>query len=69
VSLKLSTVIEDLRRAYDEFGDVEVEMADTMDMEMYQPVTHVKFDQDRGRVQIISERLQQSPWRSVSSAR
>jgi hypothetical protein len=41
---------------YDEYGDVEVELLDTIDSEMFAPVTDVKFDQDRARAQIISDR-------------
>jgi hypothetical protein len=54
--VKISSIIDELRRVYDEFGNVEGEMADTMDMDMFQPVTHIMFSQDRGRVQIISDR-------------
>ncbi len=53
---KLSEALDDLRRAYDEFGDVELEMYDPYDMDMRQPVTHITFDHDRQRVQIISDR-------------
>jgi hypothetical protein len=53
---KISEVIEQLRDIYDEYGDVGAEMYDAYDMEMRQPVTHVKFDQDRQRVQFLSDR-------------
>jgi hypothetical protein len=54
--MKISLIIADMQRMYDEYGDVEGEMADTLDMDMFQTITDVKFDQDRGRVQVISER-------------
>lgn len=53
---KLSEIMDELRRIYDEFGDVEPEMLDTYDMDMYQPVTHVQFDHERQRVQFLSDR-------------
>jgi hypothetical protein len=53
---KVSTVLAELQHIYDEFGDVGVEMFDTYDMDMRQPVTHVRFDHDRQRVQFISDR-------------
>jgi hypothetical protein len=56
MTMKISEVLTELQRTYDEFGDVEVEMFDAMDMDMYQPVSHVKFDQDRARAQILSDR-------------
>lgn len=54
--MKVSEVLAELHRTYDEFGDVEVELLDTLDMDMYQPVTHVQFDGDRQRVQVLSDR-------------
>lgn len=56
VDNRLSTLIAELQRVYDEFGDVTPEMYDTYDMDMFVPVTHVQFDHDRQRVQIISDR-------------
>lgn len=54
--IKISQALDELRRVYDEFGDVGLEMLDTMDMEMHQPVTHVRFDYDRQRVTLLSDR-------------
>ena len=54
--MKLSEALSEQQRIYDEFGDVDVELFDALDMDMYQPVTHVKFDQDRQRVQFLSDR-------------
>ncbi len=56
MTLKLSSIIADMQRMYDEYGDVEGEMMDTFDMDSYQPITHVRFDQDRQRVQVLSDR-------------
>lgn len=53
---KISAVIDELQRIYDEFGDVDAEMYDAYDMDMHQPVTHVTFDHDRSRVQFLSDR-------------
>jgi hypothetical protein len=54
--MKLSEGLAEQQRIYDEFGDVEMEMFDAMDMEMFQPITHIKFDQDRQRMQFLSDR-------------
>jgi len=54
--MKISSLISDLQRVYDEFGDVEVELADIYDMDRFHPVTQATFDQDRGRVQVTSDR-------------
>lgn len=53
---KISAIISELHDIYDEFGDVESELYDAYDMDMRQPVTHVRFDQDRQRVQFLSDR-------------
>lgn len=53
---KISEIIEQLRDVYDEFGDVGSELYDAYDMDMRQPVTAVRYDNDRQRVQFISER-------------
>lgn len=53
---KISAIIDELQRIYDEFGDVGSEMYDTYDMDARQPVTHVQFDHDRQRVQFLSDR-------------
>lgn len=52
----ISEVIEELREIRDEFGEVGVEIFDAYDMDMRQPVTHVKFDHDRQRAQLLSDR-------------
>jgi hypothetical protein len=54
--MKISEALSELQRVYDEFGDVGVELFDALDSEMFVPVTHIRFDQDRARVQIISDR-------------
>lgn len=52
----LREIIDKLEEIYQEFGDVGSELYDAYDMEMLQPVTEVRFDQERRRVQFISER-------------
>ena len=54
--MKISQILDEVQRVYDEFGDVEGELCDTLDMDRFQPVTHVKFDYDRSRVQFLSDR-------------
>jgi hypothetical protein len=54
--MKLSAILDEVQRVYDEFGDVEGELFDALDMEMFQPITRVRFDQDRGRLQFLSDR-------------
>ena len=54
--MKISAILDEVQRIYDEFGDVDGEIYDTVDMEMFQDLTHVKFDYDRQRVQFLSDR-------------
>jgi hypothetical protein len=54
--MKISEILVELQRAYDEFGDMDGELFDAMDMEMFQPITHVRFEQERGRMQFLSDR-------------
>lgn len=54
--MKISAILDAVQRIYDEFGDVDGEMYDPVDMEMHQPVTHVQFDFDRQRIQFLSDR-------------
>lgn len=53
---RLREIIDELEAIYQEFGDVGAELYDAYDMEMLQPVTDVRFDGDRQRVQFLSER-------------
>lgn len=52
----LREIIDKLEDIYQEFGDVGSEIFDALDMEMIQPVTDVRFDQERRRVLFLSER-------------
>lgn len=52
----LREVIDRLCEIYDEFGDVGTELYDAYDMEMLQPLTDIRYDNDRQRVQFLSER-------------
>ncbi len=54
--MKISEILAEVQRTYDEFGDVDGELFDALDMDMFQPITHVRFDQDRQRVQFLSDR-------------
>jgi hypothetical protein len=54
--MKISEILSEVQRVYDEFGDVDGELFDALDMEMFQPITHIQFDQDRQRVQFLSDR-------------
>jgi hypothetical protein len=54
--MKLSKILDEVQRIYDEFGDVDGEMYDPVDMEMFQPVTHIQYDYDRERIQFLSDR-------------
>ena len=54
--MKISAILDEVQRIYDEFGDVDGEIYDAVDMEMFQDLTHVKFDYDRQRVQFLSDR-------------
>lgn len=52
----LSQALEDIKHIYDEFGDGPLELLDTYDMDMHQPVTHIRWDPDRQRTVVISDR-------------
>lgn len=52
----ISEAIDALVAIRDEFGEVAMEMYDPYDMDMRQLVTDVRFDADRQRVQILSDR-------------
>jgi hypothetical protein len=51
----LREIIDQLEDIYQEFGPVGSEIFDSYDMEMLKPVTEVRFDQERRRVQFISD--------------
>jgi hypothetical protein len=54
--MKGSEAADLIIRIVDEFGDAEVEIVDTYDMEMHQPATEVRYDSDRERIVVVSDR-------------